>query len=154
MDTPFSPQADRRAAVVQWRPFLRALADEIDTLSSPADRDALLRNIGRRMALLMPLPPVASLVALELEMNETLAGVGWGQVSLQFHEADRALAITHEALPQIGSAGTPPGSWLAALLEGLYETWFAQQPGAEPNMVARLMPMQGGAPVVLRFGRG
>jgi len=44
----------------EFRLFLRALAEEIDSLAAPGERDDLLRGVGARMAKLMPVPPVES----------------------------------------------------------------------------------------------
>lgn len=151
MDSPVATGA--AANGVQWRPFLRALAEEIDTLAGEAERDALLRGVGARMARLLPLPPVASLESLEIEMNEALATLGWGRTRLSLNETERALAITHTGLPRIGSTGTPPGTWLAALLEGLYGAWMAQQPGSDPTLAARLATPPSPDTITLRFGR-
>lgn len=141
------------ASGVQWRPFLRALADEIDAIAGEAERDTLLRGVGARMARLVPLPAVVSLESLEIEMNDALATLGWGRTRLALNEAERALAITHTGLPRIGAAGTPPGTWLAALLEGLYGAWMAQQPGSDPNLAARLAGPPTPETITLRFSR-
>ncbi len=137
----------------EWRPFLRALAEELDTVAGASGRDALLRAVGTRMARLLPLPEVASVDGLEMEMNDALAVLGWGGARLSFSDAERALTITHAGLPRLGAAGTPPGTWLAALLEGLYETWMLQQPGSDATLVARLAGPPAADQVVLRFGR-
>jgi Cellulose synthase subunit D len=137
----------------RWRLFLRALADEIEAVAGPAERDRMLRGAGVRMAKLMPLPEVRSLEALEMEMNEALAAIGWGHVRLSLNEAERNLSISHAGLPHIGSLGTPPGTWLAPMLEGLYETWMAQQPGSDPALRARLAGPATSERVTLRFGR-
>jgi hypothetical protein len=138
---------------VHWRLFLRALVEEIDSLTGTADRDEMLRSIGRRMARMLPVPPVGSLETLEIEMNDALQAIGWGSVHLSLNEAQRALMISHSGLPRIGSAGSPPGTWLAALLEGLYETWLAAQPGSDPNLVIRREPGSTSQTIILRFGR-
>jgi hypothetical protein len=137
-----------------WRNFLRALAEEVDASAGPASRDALLRRVGDRMARLMPLPHATSLETLEIEMNDALSEAGWGSVQLDLQETDRCLVLRHRGLPRVGSAGDPPGTWLAAVLEGLYEGWMSQQPGSEPSLSARIQP--GGSPdaVELRYGRG
>lgn len=140
-------------ASAQWRPFLRALAEEIDSLANPAERDDMLRGVGGRMARLMPLPQVATLHMLSLEMNEVLASLGFGQASLSVDEADRYLVITHTGLPRVGSAGDPPGTWLSALLEGLYEHWLAAQPGADPALVANRFGKPDADVITLRYGR-
>lgn len=137
----------------QWRRFLRALADELDATTAPAARHGLLRGIGRRMATMMPLPAATSLETLEIEMNDALCQLGWGSVRFDLQEADHCLLLTHSELPRLGSAGEPPGTWLAPTLEGLYEGWMAQQPGSEPSLAARLEPHSTAGTVVLRYGR-
>jgi hypothetical protein len=147
-----SPANSQTAASVQWRVFLRALAEEVDSLAVAGERDDMLRGVGRRMGRLMPLPAVDSLPALEMEMNDALEAVGWGAVRLELNEAERALHVMHSGLPRIGSLGAPSGQWLAALLEGLYDTWFAQQPGSKTSLSTRRVPGDGNA-VVMRYAR-
>jgi hypothetical protein len=136
----------------QWRVFLYALADEVDGLGGPGARDELLRNIGRRMALLRPALPVPSLDLLEVEINEILNVMGWGAAALRFNEADHQLVIAHTGLPRIGAAGDPPGTWLAAVLEGLYQGWLNQIPGADPALVVRRQSVTLNT-VTLRYAR-
>lgn len=143
----------RPSSTPHWRPFLRALADEVDHLAGPGERDDMLRSVGRRMARMLPLPAVNTLAALETEMNDALDNLGWGAVALNLDEADRSLFITHAGLPRIGSLGTPGGQWLSAILEGLYEAWFAQQPGSQPALSALRVPTGDGSAVTLRFGK-
>ncbi len=143
----------RAGGAPHWRPFLRALADEVDHLAGPGERDDMLRSVGRRMARMLPLPAVHTLHALETEMNDALENLGWGEVSLHLDEADRALFITHAGLPRIGSLGTPAGQWLSALLEGLYEAWLAQQPGSQPALSASRVATGDASAVTLRFGK-
>ncbi len=114
----------------------------------------MLRGMGRRMARMMPLPQVEQLDSLQMEMNAALGDLGWGHVHLQLNAEDRALLIRHYGLPQVGSLGSPAGTWLAALLEGLYEGWLAQQPGSQASLVARRIPANTGDYVTLRFARG
>jgi hypothetical protein len=144
----------QRPQAVQWRLFVRALADEVDSLAGPGERDDMLRGMGRRMSRMMPLPPVEQLELLQIEMNEALGDLGWGHVHLALDAQDRAIMIRHHGLPQVGSLGSPAGTWLAALLEGLYEGWLAQQPGSLPSLVARRVPANSGDLVMLRFARG
>jgi hypothetical protein len=137
---------------VHWRVFLRVLAEQIDSVAGVAARDDLLRRVGRGMAALLPLPPTRTLEALEMEMNDALAESGWGGVRLRFDEGARTLRIFHSGLPRIGAAGTPPGTWLACLLEGLYTTWMATQPGSDPNFIARIQQTSAGDTIVLAYG--
>ena len=140
-------------AAGQWRIFLRGLADEIDSQGGEQARDELLRGIGRRMAILLPLPEVVSLEALEIEMNEALGLLGWGSVALTLEADEHNLMILHTGLPRIGGAGNPPGQWLSAVLEGLYETWIPQQPGGDPALVARRVALPGPFTIALSYGK-
>ena len=137
----------------QFRVFLRALAEELDSEAGASGRDSLLRGVGRQMARMLPLPAVASMSALEMEMNDVLGSIGWGHTRLELLETERHILITHAGLPRIGSAGDPPGTWLAGVLEGLYEAWMSQQPGSDAGLVARRQPHQETKFVVLRYGR-
>ena len=141
------------APAVDWRAFLRGLAEEVDTLAAPGERDAMLRSIGRRMSQMLPLPPARDLPTLEMEMNDTLTALGWGEVRLQLLEPERMLQMTHLHLPRIGSLGAPPGSWLSALLEGLYDGWLAQQPGHASALSTRRLTDLAGQAVVMNYGR-
>ena len=85
-------------------------------------------------------------------MNMVLAEIGWGRVQVTLQEAERCVMMTHIGLPQIGSAGEPPGTWLAPVLEGLYQGWMAQQPGADGSLVARLGVRESGR-IVIRYSR-
>jgi hypothetical protein len=138
--------------MAQFREFLRGLAMELDAQAGPQGRDILLRSIGLQMARLIPILPVASMEALEMEINERLATIGWGHTRLVLQEADRCLIFTHSGLPRIGSVGEPHGFWLSAVLEGLYEGWMAQQPGADPALAARRQMDHEGDAVILRYG--
>lgn len=137
---------------VDWSVFLRAVAEEIDTLGGAQARDALLRAVGKRMAAIRPISAAPNMDTLSMELNDMLGGMGWGTVSFQLNEQDRSLLITHSGLPRIGAAGDPPGTWISALLEGLYEAWMGQMPGADASLVARRMRVTPQA-VLLRYGR-
>ena len=147
----FNTPALAKAESGQWRLFLRALVDEVDSRASPEERDEMLRGVGRRMSQLMPLPGVGTLEALQLEMNDALAAIGWGAVQLTVDEANPALTVVHSDLPRIGSTGTPPGQWLAGLLPGLYDGWFAQQPGSQNSLRTERVSVASGAGVMLRY---
>jgi hypothetical protein len=135
-----------------WRAFLRGLALEIDVQVGSDVRVAILRATGQRMAEMLTLPAVDSLEALELEMNDVLAEIGWGRAELTLLEAERCVAIGHVGLPRIGSAGEPLGTWLAPVLEGLYQGWMGQQPGADPSFRSSIKTYEQGG-VVIRYGR-
>lgn len=140
------------AGVVNWRGFLRALADEVDNLGGHVARDALLRSVGDRMGLLYPMPPVNDITSLQIEVNGTLADWGWGRAELSLDPASRMLRIVHHDLPNASSAGDPPGTWLSAVLEGLYGTWVGAMPGADRTLTARREAVTQVA-VILLYGR-
>ena len=142
------------AEPIQWRLFLRALVDEVDAMASPAERDEMLRGIGARMARLLPISAVGTLAMLQLEINEVLGSIGWGQASFELDRAEHLLAIDHVGLPRIGSAGDPPGTWLSALLEGLYESWFGQQQQAGTPLAFNARRIRTGRDgITLHYGR-
>ncbi len=143
-----------RTGTLQWRVFVRALADEVDSMAKNFERDDMLRGIGRRMARLVPLPSVASLDALEVEMNDALGMLDWGSVGLHLHEGEQTLFVIHSGLPPIGSLGDPMGQWLSAVLEGLYETWLEQQPGHKASLIARRVQNSDPEVVIMRYARG
>jgi len=124
---------------VDWSLFLRAMADAMDTALGAQGRDAWLRDAGSRIAQMRPLRHVTNMESLVLEVNDFLDEQGWGEMRVDLQPADHALLITHTNLPRLGAAGDPPGTWLTALLEGLYTTWFAQLPDAEASLSARRM---------------
>jgi hypothetical protein len=135
-----------------WRAFLRGLALELDAQVDTDVRIAILRATGARMAEMLALPAVDSLEALELEMNDVLAEIGWGRAELTLLEAERCVTIGHVGLPRVGSAGEAPGTWLAPVLEGLYQGWMGQQPGADPLFRCSIKGCESGG-VVIRYGR-
>jgi hypothetical protein len=141
------------SGVPTWRAFLRAMADEIDGLGGEDVRDALLRGVGRRMAASNPLPPAPDVAGVEQEINDLLATWGWGGARLTLDTEERALLITHHGLPRIGVAGDPPGTWLSALLEGLYETWLNALPGAQAGDLMVRRTEVAAESVMLRYGR-
>jgi hypothetical protein len=146
------PVVDAAPLPQAWRALLRGLALELDAQVGSDVRIAILRATGQRMAEMLTLPAVDSLEALELEMNDVLAEIGWGRAELTLLEAERCVTIGHVGLPRIGSAGEPLGTWLAPVLEGLYHGWMGQQPGADPSFRARIKTYEQGG-VVFRYGR-
>lgn len=137
---------------VVWRTFLRGLAIELDAQAGSDASMAILRGVGQRMADLLPLMSVNSLEALEMEMNMVLAEIGWGRVQVKLHEAERCVTIIHTGLPHVSSAGQPAGTWLAPVLEGLYQGWMGQQPGADGSLRAQIGQYEGDS-VVIRYRR-
>ncbi len=86
-------------------------------------------------------------------MTETLEGFGWGRVRISYSERDRCLLLTHEGLPRVGGGGDPPGTWLAAVLEGLYDGWMAQQAGTDATLVTRRVASAKPDEIVIRYGQ-
>jgi hypothetical protein len=150
--SPAETAADK-AQGIDWSVFLRALADEVDTMGGPQARDALLRGVGARMAGMRPISPAPNLETLSMEINDHLGAMGWGSVGFVLSERDHALLITHNQLPRIGAAGDPPGTWVSALLEGLYAGWLGQMPGSDRTLVVRRMRITPQT-VLLRYGQG
>lgn len=137
---------------VLWRPFLRGLVVELQAQAGPDGSTAILRGVGQQMARLSPLEPTDSLAALELEMSLALGDMGWGHVQLRLQEAERCVIIIHTGLPPVSSAGKPPGAWLTPVLEGLYEGWMGQQPGADGALRATVDHHESNR-VFIRYGR-
>jgi hypothetical protein len=141
------------SAMVDWRPFLRALVAEIDAVAGTAGRDALLRGVGLQLARMYPVPARESLEGLAMEMTETLDGLGWGAVRIAFSPQEHCLVLRHAGLPRVGGAGEPAGTWLAGALVGLYEGWMAQQPGTDGSLVARRIASAQPEEIVIRYGQ-
>ncbi len=142
----------RRGVAPQWRGFLRALLETLDANLDQASRDNLLRSVGARVAQLSPLPPCGTMAELEARMNDALAASDWGYVELGLEPNERVVVLNHNAAPLVATAGDPSGAWFGAVLEGLYGTWLAAQPGAEPSLVPRRVAVAG-ATITLRYGR-
>ncbi len=147
------PAARPGNGTTDWRPFLRALAAEVDDVVGAGGRDALLQGVGRQLASMYPMPQRGTLDGLAMDMTETLDGFGWGAVQIAFSAQEHCLVLTHEGLPRIGGAGEPAGMWLAATLVGLYEGWMAQQPGADASLVARRVASAQPDEIVIRYGK-
>lgn len=148
-DIPIRREATRTA---DWRPLLRALAEELDNIAGAEGRDALLHGVGRQLATQHPITAQQSTIGLALEMNEVLSHFGWGRVRVSFSMADACLYLTHEDLPRIGGRGDPPGTWLAPVFAGLYEAWLSRQPGADAGFTARRVPAVEEGTVLFRYG--
>lgn len=143
----------KRSVAPQWRVFLRAMMETLETHLEPGAREAMLRMVGARMAALLPLPPCATLGELEARMNDTLAIADWGFVQLSLDVNNRTVLLRHVAAPLVGTHADLSGGWIGAVLEGLYGAWFSHQPGAEPGIHVRRWGPDGGA-MLLRYARG
>ncbi|MFC7737711.1 cellulose biosynthesis protein BcsD [Roseomonas sp. GCM10028921] len=134
-----------------WEGFLRALIETLDEHMSAQERAVLLRAIGQRIAACCPISPEQTLAGLEARMNEHLAGSRWGSVSIALEADGPALVLTHAAPPKL-SAGQGGGSdWIAPVLEGLHSGWIGTQPGAAPEIGARLVSADEQC-MVIRYG--
>lgn len=142
----------RRGVSPQWRGFLRAL---VDTLGGHLDAEAtgsLMRAVGARMAESAPLPHCDTLADLEARINETLAVCEWGYVTLSVDTGARRLVLRHHAAPAVAAANDDDGAWIGPVLEGLYGTWLASQPGADAALRPALASYAPGA-AELRYGQ-
>jgi len=128
----------RRDVSAQWRGFLGAMLPALAARLPDAERDALLRDAGERLAAAWPLQPADTLDGLEQRMNEALAAARWGHVALQLDAADRTLRFVHGAAPCVAAAGDPDGAWMGPVLEGLYAAWLSAQPGGGEAGAARV----------------
>lgn len=142
----------RRGVPQQWRGFLRALVETLDGHLDAPSRDGLLRAIGGQLGGATPLPDCATLAELEARMNSSLGAIEWGFVELQFDQANRAVLLRHSAAPNVATADDAEGAWMTPVLEGLYDSWFAAQPGAEAGVPTRSTGSHGGV-VMLRYAR-
>jgi hypothetical protein len=142
----------RRAAPPQWRGFLRALVETLDEHVDAEGRAALMHAIGVRMAAALPLPYCDTLSGLEGCINDALSAADWGYCRLALDTQSPRLVVTHGAAPAVAAGADEEGAWAGAVLEGLYTTWFAAQPGADPTVPLKLTSWAPGK-AVLEYGR-
>ncbi|RVT96927.1 hypothetical protein EOD42_11025 [Rhodovarius crocodyli] len=142
----------RRGVAPQWRGFLRALVETLDTHLDAAGRDALLRAVGGRMAQLAAIPACGTLAELETRINDVLAAADWGYAQISLDAQAKAMFIAHHAAPAVSTYHDAQGAWVGAVLEGLYAGWLATQPGAEGGVSVKVQPGGGGA-ITLRYGK-
>lgn len=107
----------------QWSSFLYSLAQELESAAAQDELRPFMREVGKRMATQMPLPEVGALEELQAAINQQWDRIGWGWVSLE--ERPTHLVIKHSAAPLRAAFGASSLSWSPALLEGIYERWFA-----------------------------
>jgi hypothetical protein len=143
----------RRGVSAQWRAFLRAMVETLDQHLDAEGRAALMRVIGRRMADAMPLAHCDTLAELESQINEALAAVEWGYCAISLDTGSKRLVVTHSAAPAIAAGQDLEGRWIAGVLEGLYGSWFANQPGADGDLLPEVTGYAAGR-VRLEYGRG
>jgi len=142
----------RRGVAAQWRTFLRAMMETLESHLDDAGREAMLRLVGARMAALMPLPACATLAELETRINDALATVDWGYVEMSLDLGNRTMVLRHVAAPMVGTHADLNGNWIGSVLEGLYGGWLSSQPGAEPSVPVRKWSPDGAA-LLLRYAK-
>lgn len=108
-----------------------SLGQELEALAAQGELRPFMRLVGKRMAAQMPLPKVDALKDLEAAMNRHWDRISWGWVSLE--EEPASLVIRHSAAPLYSAFGRGSLAWSPALLEGIYEHWFAVA-GADENL--------------------
>ncbi|WP_353253072.1 cellulose biosynthesis protein BcsD [Salinisphaera sp. PC39] len=118
----------------QWRPFLQALAKEMNAQLPDTERRGLFYAMGRRMVEYLPTPDASDLKRLEASINEAWRAIDWGLV--QVDETDDFISITHYCSPLRAAFGAESLVWTPALLEGVYAEWFAAL-GAGEDLVLR-----------------
>jgi hypothetical protein len=124
----------RRGVSPQWRSFMRALVETLDGHLDAEGRASLMRAVGSRMADASPLPHCDTLSELEGRINDALSAAEWGYAELAIDTGARRLIVTHHAAPAVAAGDDADGRWIAPVLEGLYGTWLAAQPGAAPDL--------------------
>ncbi|WP_424814606.1 cellulose biosynthesis protein BcsD [Roseococcus sp. YIM B11640] len=142
----------RKSVPSQWRTFLRALMETLESHLDGSGREGMMRLVGARMAALMPLPACATMAELEARINDALAAADWGYVQMSLDMGNRAMVLRHVAAPLVGTHSDVAGNWVGSVLEGLYGGWLGSQPGAEPGTPVRRVGPEAGA-VVLKYAK-
>lgn len=142
----------RRGVSTQWRTFLRALVETLDEHLDADGRASLMRAVGGRMADANPLPHCDSLLEMEGRINDALAAAEWGYAEISVDTNTRRLIVTHHAAPAVAAGSDADGRWIGAVLEGLYATWFAAQPGADAALKPAIVAYAPGR-ATLEYGR-
>ena len=119
----FPPSLHPPSAVSpEWRAFLAALANELNTRLDTDSIRLLMRRLGTSMAQSSPLPTLLLLTDLEAAMNDAWSLMAWGRVELQDRGIE--LQITHRGAPIESTFGADSRAWAPAILEGAYEQWL------------------------------
>lgn len=138
-----------RHHVPRLSPLLRALMIEADERLPLETRQLLAVRLGARIAAEQPLIHGESLIALEQAMNQWLADVGWGWVTLE----DRGswLEVQHGCSPMYALLGEHGAEWGRAVMEGLFGGWL-NQAGADASLQIRRLDGPFGPDQRLRYG--
>lgn len=107
----------------QWLGFVSAMAEEFVAELPEAEAARLLGRIGRRFAVLHPLPAAITLDAVEVAANRVWADLEWG--ACRMREQQGHVDICHVAAPINLAVGD--AAWVDGFLEGVYQGWFQQQ---------------------------
>lgn len=149
MVTPGSgPDGDAMAAGAL---LLAGMVAEIRATASDAQRNALLRAAGVRIATLAPLTGVDDLTALTVRVNDFWSRHGCG--STRFALDEDGILITHSGLPTaLGMlVGGRLEDVLRPVLEGIYSGWMRQM-GGGPTLRTRTIRWND-AEIRLKHGR-
>ncbi len=135
----------------QWRAFLVAISSELFRNADTEDALAFLREVGSHVATSLPLAKVETLEGLEAAINERWSEIDWGWVSLVATENE--VLVKHGASPSYidHAEGSEWARGFAAVLEGLYTSWFQAQ-GSQPGLKAVCIAAPHGAPLEFRYG--
>lgn len=106
----------------QGLPMLLALVGEMFDSAGEHDGCSFMRHVGRRLATELGTPSAGTLEELEQTINSRWAGLDWGWITLT--SDGKSLTLIHGAYPGAGVGSAKWPSAMAALLEGLYETWL------------------------------
>lgn len=107
----------------QWQPFLSAFSMEFSQQIPIAELRVLMIRLGKLMAEKLPMPAGNTLASLEESINAIWLDMDWGWVQLS--EKNEGLFIDHHVSPLCVAFGAEALSWSSAILEGVYQYWFA-----------------------------
>ncbi len=110
-----------RSCARQWRSFLRAMAAEFGQALPDEESARLMARIGQRFADAHPLPPAATVQALQASVNAVWSECEWGWAA--FEERHDQLRIVHACSPFAVALG-PGNGWQHGFLEGAYRHWL------------------------------
>lgn len=107
----------------QWAFFLQALAQELNGAMPAQDVRMLMRQIGQRAAVEMPLENCSTVQDIQAAVNDYWSELNWGWVELS--EQSSALELRHYCAPLLHAFGAQAQAWSPAFLEGVYQQWLS-----------------------------
>lgn len=125
---------EQRHCNKQWKFFLLSLAEEFTSSFDQLQSQHVIHNVGKRLATLLPLPPLETLEDMEQAINRVWETIDWGWVSLD--ASQNHLSIKHFAAPLDSAFSESHRAWSAALLAGVYDKWF-ELAGANEGLSVR-----------------